>query len=97
MDIEIFSKYYAPKFGITRRYVGTEPLSPMTNQYNDALKAHLPGKGIELREIPRLTQEDTPVSASAVRTHLQSGNCNALQNLLPETTYKYLETHGFLK
>ena len=68
LDIEIFCKYYVPKFGITRRYVGTEPLSPMTNQYNDALKQHLPEKGIALREIPRLEQSGTPVSASAVRS-----------------------------
>jgi len=95
LDIEIFSKYYAPKFGITRRYVGTEPLSQMTNQYNDALKAHLPGKGIELREIPRLEQDHTPVSASAVRAHLKEGNYDALSRLLPQTTYDYLKTHNY--
>ena len=65
LDIEIFCKYYAPRFGIKRRYVGTEPLSPMTNQYNDALRQHLPEKGIEFREITRLEQAETPVSASA--------------------------------
>ena len=97
LDIEIFTNYYAPKFGITRRYVGTEPLSPMTNQYNDALKAHLPGKGITLREIPRLEQQNTPVSASAVRAYLHDGNREALQALLPQTTYEYLKTRGFLK
>ncbi len=91
LDIEIFSHYYAPKFGITRRYVGTEPLSPMTNQYNDALKAHLPGKGIELREIPRLEQDATPVSASAVRAALARKDTAALEKLLPETTAHYLQ------
>ena len=90
LDIEIFSRYYAPKFGITRRYVGTEPLSQMTNQYNDALKTHLPGKGIELLEIPRLTREDTPISASAVRAALAQKDAAALEKLLPETTVRYL-------
>ena len=79
-----------PKFGITRRYVGTEPLSQMTNQYNDALKAHLPGKGIELLEIPRLTREDTPISASAVRAALAQKDATTLEKLLPETTVRYL-------
>lgn len=97
LDIEVFSRYYAPKFGITRRYVGTEPLSQMTNQYNDALKAHLPQKGIELREIPRLEQDATPVSASAVRAHLREGNCESLRVLLPETTYGYLQNNHYLK
>ena len=95
LDIEIFARYYAPKFSITRRYVGTEPLSPMTDQYNRALKAHLPEKGIELHEIPRLEQADVPVSASAVRAHLQNGELEVLARLLPETTYAYLKAHHY--
>ena len=97
LDIEVFCNYYAPKFGISRRYVGTEPLSPMTNQYNTALKAHLPSKGIELREIPRLEESGTPVSASAVRRHLQDKNFSALEQLLPKTTFEYLKTHGYFQ
>ena len=95
LDIEIFCNYYVPKFGITRRYVGTEPLSPMTNQYNTALKQHLPEKGILLREIPRLAQDGTPVSASAVRALLQQKDFAALRQLLPETSYEYLKTHNY--
>ena len=90
LDIDIFCKYYAPKFSITRRYVGTEPLSPMTNQYNQALLAALPEKGIEVRQIKRLEQESTPVSASAVRAAMAAGDHEALRRLVPETTYEYL-------
>lgn len=97
LDIEIFCNYFVPKFGITRRYVGTEPLSPMTNQYNDALRQCLPDRGIEFREIPRLAHAGVPVSASAVRACLHSGDHAALQQLLPETTYEYLKTHDHLK
>ena len=97
LDIDIFSKYFAPRFGITRRYVGTEPLSPMTNQYNDALRLHLPDRGIEFREIARLEQSDAPVSASAVRACLRKGDISALRALIPETTYEYLKTHDLLK
>lgn len=96
LDIEIFVRYYAPRFNITRRYVGTEPLSPMTNQYNDALKAHLPGRGIELREIPRLEQSGAPVSASAVRALLDAGDPEGVRNLVPITTYDYLQAKGLL-
>ncbi len=89
LDIEIFCKYYAPKFGITHRYVGTEPLSAMTDQYNRALQAHLPEKGITLRQIPRLEENGTPVSASAVRACLS--DAAALRQLVPETTWQYIK------
>lgn len=88
LDIEIFAKYYVPKFGIRRRYVGTEPLSPMTAQYNEALAAVLPEKGIILRQIPRLEQEGAPISASAVRANLNDPK--KLAQLLPQTTLDYL-------
>ena len=91
LDIDIFCKYYAPKFAITRRYVGTEPLSPMTGQYNQALLAALPEKGIDVRQIPRLEQDNTPVSASAVRALLAAGDWEQLQKLVPQTTYDYLK------
>jgi len=98
LDLEIFSRYFAPAFGITRRYVGTEPLSPVTNAYNEALKAHLPGKGIEVREIPRKTQPDgeNPISASAVRALLGQGQAERLKTLVPESTYRYLQEHNMI-
>lgn len=93
LDIAIFTQYYAPKFRITRRFVGTEPLSPMTNLYNEALKATLPAHGITLTEIPRLETADTPISASAVRSALAAGDTEKLRTLVPETTFRYLQEH----
>ena len=92
LDIAIFCRYFAPHFGIQRRYVGTEPLSPMTGKYNEALKAHLPSKGIEVREIPRFEQAGTPVSASAVRRALETGDLQALRALVPPTTFQHLQS-----
>lgn len=97
LDIEIFCNYFAPRFSITRRYVGSEPLSPMTGQYNTALHAFLPERGIAVREISRLEQDNTPISASAVRAALQLGDTPTLKRLLPHTTYEYLKTNGFMK
>ena len=91
LDIEIFRKHFAPHFGIQRRYVGTEPLSPMTNRYNAALKAHLPGNGIEVREIPRFEKDGTPVSASAVRAALAAKDWEAVRALVPKTTFDHLQ------
>jgi len=91
LDIAIFCKYFAPHFGIQYRYVGTEPLSPMTEKYNAALKTHLPAKGIEVREIPRLEKNAVPVSASAVRAALAAGDWDALSTLVPNTTLAHLQ------
>ena len=97
LDVEIFCRYYAPKLGITRRYVGTEPLSPITSQYNEALRQYLPRRGIEFREIPRMEQAGTPVSASAVRALLCEGAFDALRALVPESTFTYLKRNNLLK
>ena len=96
LDIEIFTKYYVPKFGIQTRFVGTEPLSQMTNQYNEALRKYLPEAGIELRVIQRLEQEGIPVSASAVRERMAAGDREALRQLVPQTTWDYLNQHNYL-
>ena len=101
LDIEIFTRYFVTRFGITRRYVGTEPFSPMTHKYNEALKTYLPQKGVELRELPRLAlgnrpDSSTPVSASTVRALIDAGDPEAIRPLVPQTTFDYLQAHGLL-
>ena len=92
LDIAVFSKYFIPKFGITSRYVGTEPYSPMTDRYNAALREQLP---IELREIPRMESANGPISASHVRAALERNDLQQLRTLVPPTTFHYLT--AFLK
>lgn len=82
LDIAIFIKHFIPHFGITCRFVGTEPLSPLTEQYNRALKEKLP---IPLIELPRLEQGGQPVSASQVRAQLPN-----IKHLVPDSTYTYI-------
>lgn len=93
LDIAIFCRHFIPSFGITHRYAGTEPLSPMTNQYNTVLAEHLPKNGTVFKEIPRLETENIPISASAVRQLVQGGNTEALKMLVPPTTLAYLQAH----
>jgi [citrate (pro-3S)-lyase] ligase len=90
LDIEIFRRYFAPALNITRRYIGTEPLSPVTNAYNQQLKQELPKNGIQVLEIPRLEISGIPVSASAVRAALEKGDLEGLKKLVPPATYEYL-------
>ena len=68
----------------------TEPLSPVTAQYNEALKENL--KKVTLVEIPRLETETVPVSASAVRSALDAGE--DIRKLVPESTYQYVIQGG---
>ena len=96
LDVEVFARHFAPAFCINTRYVGTEPLSPLTEQYNEILKTQLPARGIRVIEIPRLTLGDAPVSASAVRAALIAGDRQTLENLVPQTTFGYLKDKRLL-
>ena len=91
LDIAIFTGYYAPRFQITRRFVGTEPLSPMTAEYNRILAEALPRHGIELLQIPRKETGGMPISASAVRAALAQKDWDAVKKLVPQTTFDYLQ------
>ena len=90
LDIEIFAKYFAPKFNISRRFVGSEPLSPLTNMYNEALLENLPKKNIDVTVIERLEKEGAPISASAFRSLLDSGKIEEAKKLVPQTTFDYI-------
>lgn len=90
LDIEIFAKHFAPHFSITRRFVGTEPLSALTARYNAILKAELPRRGISVEEIKRLENNGVPISASAVRAALERQDRELVRTLVPATTFNYL-------
>ena len=96
VDIEIFVRHLAPRLSITRRYVGTEPLSPLTAAYNAALKERLPAAGIEVREIKRAESGGTPINASLVRELIKKRDTNALSRLVPSTTMDHLREKNYL-
>ena len=96
LDAGVFIRHFAPKFHIIRRFVGTEPLCPVTRQYNETLKQALPQNGVEVCEIPRLMAENTPISASAVRGLLGQNRPEELKKLVPETTFRYLQDHSMI-
>ena len=96
LDIEIFAKYFAPRFNISRRFVGSEPLSPLTNLYNEALLENLPQKNIEVTVIERLEREGAPISASAFRSFLDNGEIEKAKALVPQTTFDYIQKNNLL-
>ena len=92
LDIQVFVKHFAPAFSITHRFVGSEPLSPLTGRYNEVLKENLPLYGITFEQIPRLERNGTPISASAVRAALNAGDLDTVRTLVPQTTFDHLQT-----
>ncbi len=91
LDIEIFRGHIAKALGITRRFVGTEPASAVTNAYNVCLKSELPPHGIDVTELERLEKDGTVVSASTVRHLIQTEGLESAAFLLPKTSYEYLK------
>jgi len=90
LDLTIFAECFARPLGISRRYVGSEPLDQVTAVYNKQMKEILPSFGIEVIEIPRLEDTGGAVSASRVRRLLDELNFEAVRELVPPTTYEYL-------
>ena len=90
LDVEIFKTYFVPRFGITHRYVGTEPGSLLTNSYNQVLKQTL--GDTKLVEVPRLCCDGKAISASTVRSLLDPFDEEALRKLVPPTTLSYLRS-----
>jgi [citrate (pro-3S)-lyase] ligase len=94
LDATLFAECIAPACGITARFVGEEPLDPMTAAYNETLCAILPEQGIQVCVIPRKTIADTPISASRVRALWREGRYDEIAPLVPETTLAYIREHA---
>lgn len=92
IDVEIFLRHIAPTLGITRRYVGTEPFSPVTEIYNKTMKKRLIPAGIEVVELPRIEKSGEAISASRVRALLSKGDMEGVWELVPASTYNYLKS-----
>lgn len=96
LDVAVFGTHFVPKFGITRRFVGSEPFCPVTKQYNETLHQLLPEYGVSLCEIPRLETENTPVSATNVRKLIEENNTEGVRALVPDSTFQYLTNNNLL-
>ncbi len=90
IDVRLFGSIIAPALNIAYRYVGAEPLDPVTSRYNEQLAEQLPQHGIDVRTIERITSEGQIISARTVRDHVRSGDIESIRNLVPDATYQYL-------
>lgn len=90
LDLTIFSDYFAKILNVKKRFVGTEPFDIVTASYNAQMREFLGRKGIEVIEIPRFENNNSPISASRVRKLMIEGNYEQINNLVPPVTYEYL-------
>jgi [citrate (pro-3S)-lyase] ligase len=90
LDIALFASRIAPFLGVTRRFVGTEPICKLTNSYNDTMKRLLPVYGIELVEIERKQASSGVISASRVRELLACNELAQLNDYVPASTLAFL-------
>jgi [citrate (pro-3S)-lyase] ligase len=82
LDLDLYARWIAPALNASVRFVGSEPLDPLTARYNDLMRELLP----EVVEVPRYAE----VSASEVRKALEEGSFRKASALCPESTWPYL-------
>lgn len=91
LDAQIFKNFVAPYLNIKTRYLGSEPLSKTTIQYNDVLQRELPPP-VKVEVVPRAKDKNNKViSAQFVRRFIKDDNMQAIEDIVPLTTYKFIE------
>ena len=89
-DVNIFSTIIAKELGICKRFLGEEPLDPITYKYNKKMHEVFPKHGIEVIEIPRIKIENDIVSATKVRKLFLENKWESIHKIVPETTFQYM-------
>lgn len=90
-DVRIFGEVVCKEFGISKRFVGEEPLDIVTNAYNETMARILPEYQVELVVLPRKEmQNGEPISATKARSLLECGKWEELEEILPDTTLHIL-------
>jgi len=92
LDINTFLRYIVPILDITRRYVGTETYSPVTEAYNKAMMKILPVNGVDVTIVPRITSgyAGNFISASKIRKAIHEDRLDEVLDCLPTSTRRYL-------
>ncbi len=90
-DIYVFGDVVAKKLGISKRFLGKEPIDIVTNKYNERMVEILPTFGIDVEIIERKTDGETAISGSRVREHFKNDNWEEVSKLCPESTVAILK------
>lgn len=90
-DVTLFVNEIAPALDVKIRFVGSEPIDMVTNQYNRTLERILPLYGVAFEEISRKEIGGEVISASRVRELLEEYDWEWISRLVPDTTLEYLK------
>lgn len=90
LDIAVFLRCFAGPLGISRRFVGSEPLCATTAAYNAQMRTAFAGSGVELVEFERFARDGAPVSAGRVRALLAQGHLCEAAALVPPQAVPWL-------
>ncbi|MDA9462181.1 Citrate, pro-3S-lyase ligase [Enterococcus mundtii 3F] len=94
LDALLFKEKIAPLLAIESRFVGEEPYSKVTENYNETLKKVF-GESLSLIVLPRKCIKNEVISATKVRKALQEDDVQTLQAYLPASTYNYIKDHKY--
>lgn len=89
LDALLFKDRIASILNISTRFVGEEPLSRVTEIYNEAMAKAFNGE-IELVIIPRKESGGEVISATRVRKAVKEKDFSTIEELTPPSTYNYL-------
>jgi len=89
LDLSIFGHWYG-QLNIKQRFVGEEPLDPMTSLYNETMKEVLPQFNMKLTIIERKSNALGIISASKVRELLKKDQWDEVAHYVPDCTFRYL-------
>lgn len=92
LDCTITAEWFCKFFNISTRFVGDEPLCPITKKYNDTMKEIFPKYNINIDIIPRINNDISIISASKVRDLISKNDFTNLYLYLPKVTLEYLES-----
>ncbi|MGX7132924.1 [citrate (pro-3S)-lyase] ligase [Enterococcus songbeiensis] len=92
VDSRLFKERIAPVLTISKRFVGEEPFSEVTEIYNQSMREIFADK-LELIVLPRKEIKGTIISATKVREAIKNHEEQLLLDFLPKTTYDYLKEH----
>ncbi|HMB16971.1 MAG TPA: [citrate (pro-3S)-lyase] ligase [Pelovirga sp.] len=92
IDLLLFARQIAPFFGITHRFIGTEPFCRTTRSYSDTMPCILGPEGIQTIQLERKISGDAPISAFRVRKALRNEDYEALRKLVPAATLEFLRS-----
>lgn len=93
LDARIFRNKIAPPLNITRRYLGTEPYSRVTDIYNETLREELPPVVKPIIIERKQSDSGQFISASSVRQKILSGQLQEVQEIVPRTTFDFISSN----